>query len=65
MDKSQYYWAIGNKFKDGTIDPDYLPMSQRLALYGLSQQSKFGDNDEEWPSIWNIKAYKKHGAWLS
>ena len=31
----------------------------------MSQQTKYGDNNEEQPSLWYIKAYKKHNAWAA
>ena len=65
-DKQQtidYYWHIGENFKDGTIDTDNLPRKQRLALYGMSQQSKYGDNNDPTPAKVNIKGNLKHKAW--
>ena len=31
-----YYWFIGQVFKDGTIDVEALSKGQKLALYGIS-----------------------------
>lgn len=59
-----YYWHIGENFKNGVIDTDNLSKSQRLALYAISQQSKFGDNYDDTPSAFWIKERFKHNAWL-
>ena len=34
-----YFWWIGQNFKDGTVNIDNLTKSQKLALYGMSQQA--------------------------
>lgn len=64
MHTIDYYWYIGENFKNGVIVIEKLDRKgEKLALYGLSQQSKFGDVKEDKPSIWYIKDYFKHGAW--
>ena len=58
-----YYWVIGDNYHDGTINLDEFSIGTRLACYGLSQQAKFSDNNDECPSMFNIKGYKKWNAW--
>ena len=58
-----YYWVIGKNFHNGNIKIDDYPVRIRLLCYGLSQQAKFGDNNEEKPSVWNLKANWKWDAW--
>ena len=60
----KYYWDIRPFFWDGvTINMDNKGTRIRLLMYGLSCQAKWGDNDEECPSRWNLKAYYKWDAW--
>ena len=59
-----YYWVIGDNFHNGNITIDNYPVRIRLICYGLSQQTKFGDNNEPSPSMWNLKANWKHDAWM-
>ena len=33
-------------------------------MYALSQQTKFGDNNDEKPSVWWIKETFKYNAWM-
>ena len=59
-----YYWDIGGNYHNGTINIDSYPVRIRLLCYGLSQQAKFGDNNEDSPSMFNLKATWKHDAWM-
>ena len=60
----EHYWKIRPYFWDGkTINMDNKGKKVRLLMYGLSCQSKWGDNNEEAPSAANIKAKYKWNAW--
>ena len=60
----EHYWKLRPYFWDGkTINMDNKGKRIRLLMYGLSCQSKWGDNNEEAPSAANVKARFKWNAW--
>ena len=59
----KYFFKIGDNYKNGTINLYLKPIRIPLILYGLSQQAKFGDNNMDAPSRWNLHASWKHEAW--
>ena len=61
----KFFWDIRPFFWDTprTLNMDNKGTRIRLLMYGLSCQAKWGDNDEEEPSRWNLKAAWKWDAW--
>ena len=51
------------KGSPGRLFSNSLSIEQQLPMYALYKQIKHGDCDEETPSKWNYKAYRKQQAW--